>query len=214
MALAPNALTTVATLEAALKLTPGTDTPTLERLIAVASDAIEGFCGRTFRQATVNESRAGSGARELYPEHQPVTALTVALVAGQDVRADVRVAADGSHLWLRAGWPRAEGMGVSYAGGDVVVPGYEQQNVELEYVAGYVLPQAGATRTLPYDLEHACIIAASTMYQRQGQDENVSGEAVGGASVQYAGRNPGIGRAGDVLPDVVRTMLGRYRRLR
>lgn len=63
--------------------------------------------------------------------------------------------------------------------------------IEVEYTAGWVTPEqervtaggSGAlTRTLPYEIETACLESVASNWRRRGQDKNIVSESISGQS--------------------------------
>jgi hypothetical protein len=213
MALASNALTTLATVKDELGISDTSQDDRLGRLINVVSDAIEHYCGRLFQKTSRIEPVAPSGTLRLVLTHAPLTSIT-SIVDTDDSTVDattysIEDAAAGIVLGDSA-WPAADlAIGIAQD----PVPGTGKK-LTVTYVGGYVLPNDGGTRTLPYDLEDACVRAVVTRYRMRGRDGTVASEAMGDASVSYFGTNTAIGRGvgGGELPDDVIPTLDRYRR--
>jgi len=86
--------------------------------------------------------------------------------------------------------------------------------------AGLTVADNGVTwtnvgpRTLPYDLEQACIDGVVSLYRQRGTDGHIASEALGDASVSYRAVNTAIGTgSGGMLPDHVLAQLAAYRRI-
>jgi hypothetical protein len=189
MALAANALTTLATVQSDLGIsTDVTD------LINAASDAIDRYCGRTFAKGTVtDEAVAGFGTPYLAVARPPI-----------DTDEDVTIEFDGSSVstsdyethdasagliyckytpwtWTASNMPGAEWRGVG---------GTERKLYAVTYVGGYATPAQVAdetyeTRTLPYDLEMACRQLVALFYRGLGANPAVQSESLMSASVTY-----------------------------
>lgn len=202
MSLPANALTTVAAVAAELGITPTLDQSTrLERMIGVASDAIENYCSRKFGRADLVEAGWSAGGPVLTVERTPVVAVSSITVRGGAVDAAAYDVDSATGVITRHGvepepWP------------DITCG---EQPAVVAYSGGYLLPP-DAGRDLPYDLEQAAIDTVVSLWRGAGQDRSITGESVGGASVQYSGRNAGIGRAGSIIPDAALVTLEQYRR--
>ncbi|GEL75205.1 hypothetical protein [Myxococcus virescens] len=226
MALADNALTTVATLAYELGLPePAAGSPAekdLERRIAVASKAVEDYCDRRFGRATLTEKVRGMGGQVLMLDRCPVLSITSVTLDGQVVPVAeyecVGVDAAAGLLRTRYGrwantadWQR----GVS----PEPLAGTERAAYTVVYVAGYVLPKdaaPGSPSTLPAPLEEACLLTAVASYRAKGRDPSIVSQSLLSASVSYAGSAVntaiGLGVAG-IIPDSAAYMLQPYRRL-
>lgn len=146
MALSVNALTTVA----ALSLDASVTTTDKEQAIERASDMIRFEANRDFISQSHSDVYRGNNTQRLILKHYPVTSVTSLSIDGTDVTvSDLRIL-DGGILEYENGW--------------FTDTGYHDINVT--YVAGYILtPGDGEVRTLPYDLEWACIRLAERTYE-------------------------------------------------
>lgn len=215
MALAANALTTVATMESELGLAAGSATTLLERYINTASAAIERWLGRDLRRETRTEKyRAPRGARLLL-RTVPVASITGITDDGVALPADSYAieSAGAGILFAPGGWPNRDPFVPRSIAGDVMV-GLGQATLEVTYVAGYVLPNDSGTRDLPYDIEEACILTVTSRYRSRGRDRTIASKGVGDASVGYRLPNAIIGvDQGGIIPTEATTLLAPYRRI-
>lgn len=193
--------------------------PKLPRLIAAASAAILAFIDRPqlhYGAAIVERLAGHVGQLRLRLGVTPVLSVaSVVLPDGVSLAVDeYQLEADGS-LYRAAGWPYT---GLVRAGllYDMPAAGSEAKTIVATYAGGWVTPAqatsggwAGPARSLPFDLEEACLQVVSALYRRQGSDPTVASESLGDYSVSY--RAP-TGIAG-LLPDTVLAQLERYRRL-
>lgn len=97
MALADNALVSLADTKTYMGITSSTDDALLERLINAESTRIENYCDRNFRQQTYREAYNGSGQRRLRLRNFPVSAVTrvaignkLAFTVTSDTATDLR----------------------------------------------------------------------------------------------------------------------------
>lgn len=212
MPLASNALTTVAAVCAELSLavpTSGsTDEADLEARIAAASDAIARFCSRVFGQQDRTERVEGLGGDVLFVRHAPVTAVASIVHNGEEVPLD------------EVESPPAEGdaeSGLVRRLDGCWADTCARRSYVVTYTAGWVLPKDAATstpRTLPHDVERACILTVVADYLAKGRDPSIVSESALSASVTYAGSqvNSAIGRgAGGIIPDNAAALLSHYR---
>lgn len=170
MTLASNALTTTDFVKKYLQQTAAAGTTKdeiLESLINAASATIESICRRKFKQQTFIEKYYGKGTQLLYLNNYPIIGNptyvkinNVALTLNTDYEV---YDADGGVLYRGDLWDVSyqsyglSGMQVS-----------KKQNIEVSYIAGYILPKDATTenvRTLPYDLELACAMTAVFNYK-------------------------------------------------
>jgi hypothetical protein len=225
MALPENALTTVAAVCAELSLpaptTGSADEADLEGRIAAASDAIEGYCGREFGKVVdFVESVAGHGTDVLMLSRLPLLSVSSVSLDGEAVPvadyepspspADGRIGAlrrspIAEELWC---WTARLRPGPSYD----KQAGTERRAYTVTYTAGYVLPKdatADSPRTLPYDVERACILTVVAGAASKGRDTSITSESVLDASVTYAAPGAALGVSG--LPLEAERLLERYR---
>ena len=211
--LAPNALTTLDTVKEVLGVHGSSQDAALTRYINTASEAIERYCDRRFQRATVVEKVGFMGGQRLLLERTPLVSITSIVVDGVTLDASaysIQSAAQGT-VYRESGWPWS--ADIVDAMSPYRLPGTERQLATVTYVGGYVLPNDAGTRSLPYDLEQACVDTVVALYRQQGRDKSVQGEAVGGASVQYAQRNPAISGAGGIIPPSALVTLDGYKRV-
>jgi len=193
------ALTTYATARDVIGL--GNDDPNasqthLERIINAVSEAMVKAAGRPFVRATVTAERHGSnGGPRLFLQRPPVISVSAVTIVGADgTTVDTTFAStdyyvensEAGWLLMRGGWPCtafAPGSGAT----DMVLPDDPEGAIRVTYVGGYITPEQvrldglevsplGLVRTLPYDLEDACLASVASVLRRSGQDRNVTSE--------------------------------------
>jgi len=136
-------------------------------LILSASQGIEAYCKRRFAQSVHTEVYSG-GKTRIQLRNYPVQQIrSVKTLGGQAITGYEWLPEDGT-LLLPAGWPAGE------------------DNIKVEYEAGYVTPDQAATTqqssNLPASIEMACIRYVQMMYE--GQIGKVS-ERLGDYAVTY-----------------------------
>lgn len=162
MPLSSHALTTVATVKEYLQrdVNDTSDENLITRLINVASERIEKHCDRHFEQATYTEKYRGNNRQLLRLNQYPVTAVASVTVSESAVDSgDYEILTEEGMLYNENLWTWS-GYQAGLVGEDVG----SKRNIEVQYTAGYVLPKdetdgpPAVVRTLPYDLEQACIM--------------------------------------------------------
>lgn len=167
MDLASNALTT---LEAVKKNLNGTsvdiDDDLIKQKINEVSEFIESYTKRKFGIGTRTEKYAGTGTPFLTLRQFPVISIISITLNGAAVdMAETDLYEDSGMIYRKHGWQNSI-----------------ERNITIQYEAGYVLPKDATTntpRTLPYDLEGACIIMVTTRYinrDAEGLQERRAGD--------------------------------------
>jgi hypothetical protein len=179
VALASNALTTLATVKAELGIADAVTThdARIERLINAASDAIERHCGRQLSRATVTDERVkGFGTQHLLLARTPIVSVTSVELDDSTVDADSYYieSAEAGMLFAPDGWEWTAPFSSGASPSKLV--GLEESRYLVTYVGGYQTPAQGGTRTLPYDLEHACILAVVGQFRDAGKFARIATE--------------------------------------
>lgn len=148
--LAANALTTYSEAKARLSaigvaIVDGTDQVAVERLVNAVSDAVEGYCGRSFAYVAGDTSRqrVPDGTR-LWLPRCPVASVTSIAIDGATVAAaDYELEdADTGTVYAEGGWG-----GASYEDPVPIgetLPGTGPRSLVATYSGGYVTPSQGA----------------------------------------------------------------------
>lgn len=201
--LSEQALTTIEALQSELQI-PAEDSSQnkmLARWINAASDAIRAYCARDFARERRSDLLIGPGRRALLLSLYPLLDIHEVVVDGRGIFArEYQEDQSKGILWHRyGGWPRTE------------IP-----CIEVDYTGGYVTPaQAEADedieRTLPYDIEEACIVTAATWASQQGTPRDAVMMQVEQMRVQFGGRD-GQSAAQSLLPTSVQMLLSAHRR--
>ena len=169
-----NALTTVEQVREFLNL--NTDTgPSNDQLVLLinqSSDAIEKALGYSLRLEERTEYYEGTDIESLFLKHRPVQDIQELLVADQDylpllITGELRINDVKSGLVFVKGntWYGS----YSHRGLTPVRSNHWRgYPIKITYTAGYVLPNEdnppNYPRTLPYDLERACLLMISEAY--------------------------------------------------
>jgi hypothetical protein len=202
MSLSANALTTVAELEGELGVYPGSATALLERLIGAASDAIDAWCGHSLARAGVTETFVGNGRARLLLPRTPLSSVSTVTVDGVTLAAadySIQNAASGYLVRALGEWPLGAQIAVTYTGG---------------YATPAQVPGTYPTRSLPFQVEQACLMTCVSLYRARGRDPQLSSEALGDYTAAYRGANAAIGTgAGGIIPDAALPLLAPFRRV-
>ncbi|MBN9471889.1 MAG: phage head-tail connector protein [Bosea sp.] len=188
-------LTTLDAVKADLGITGSASDDALGTLIDQFSETIAAWCGRTFGLATVRESRDITrlcDRRVILLERWPVASVDSVSVTGialapadyvlDPAKGELRYRASDGRLWL---WPVGDSV--------------------ITYRTGYALP--GETdRTLPHDIERACILMVRSAWHGIGRNPALrSEETAGVATFTYFAAN------GDALSLEAQALLSPYR---
>lgn len=166
MALSAHALTTVGTAKGFIGIPADdlTKDSLLEFLINATSERIEKYCSRHFEKATYIEYYMGHERQRLLLNQYPIVSIASVELNGQTLAStEYEIEdADAGILYREIGWPWQ-----GYSVGLVGEPNVPARNIKVVYIAGYVLPKDATVdnpRTLPYDLEQACVSFVAYLY--------------------------------------------------
>lgn len=190
MPLTDAALTTVTTVSAAIDGSP--TQATVERLINSVSDAMARVANRKFYyESDIEEDLRGEGSFRLVVKRPPIVTLTsIELLDTDGTTVYTYPTTDYAIEDAERGWIWVEG-GVGSTGQYVVgltgmlLPGSERKAIRVTYTGGWVTPdqETGAlTRTLPYDLEDACVAGVVSIYRNQSRDRQLAAASDAGTS--------------------------------
>lgn len=150
-----------------------------DALIQQASDAIARYCRRPFALETISETLPGYGDTQLLLSRTPIVSVASVLHNG-DIITDYSIEdRDAGVLFRRDLWTWTAGIGWNLT--DYVRPGSEEPQFTVVYDAGFVL--SGEGRTLPYDVERACITTVKAWYAARARDPNLVSKSLDGAIV-------------------------------
>jgi hypothetical protein len=190
----------------------------IERLIMVASNIVEQYCGRSFVfKEDIVERVKGYGTNFIHVSRTPIIELKEVkflppfsgevVVGGEEFPAFEIYDSEGGVIYSAFRFPWSVSLK-----GDMVrdpLPGTERLNIEVIYDGGYVTPEMAfkdenLERTLPFDLEQAVIDLVVSMFKGRGTDKNIVSEQLMSARLQYDRSN--------VIPESSREVLKHYRR--
>jgi hypothetical protein len=191
----------------------------LPRYISVASAAICGYLNRKqlHYSAAYVEKVAGFARPRLILELTPVISIaSITLSDGSVVEpSEYSIEDDQAGLVFRSsGWPYTGLIRPGLVYTDPAA-GTEEKVITATYAGGWVTPYqavSGPARTLPYEIEEACIQTAVSLYRKAGADQSIASEGLGDYSVTYRNANAIVG-VGGLLPDAVLPQLNEWRRL-
>ncbi len=193
-----------------LGTTATSDDARMVRSLLRATEWAEREVGRDLRAQIYSEAVAAYGGRRLVLSRRPVRCVlrlfssTATSEATELTSTEYRVEdAAAGFISRDAGFDWTNDL-VESGGRDALglvsatLPGRERRPWLVEYVAGYVYPEAATSdtvyatqatstaRTLPYDLEQAVLLRAARWYERGG---GVTSRRVGDLGVTYGERD-------------------------
>lgn len=174
-------LTTLDTVKNELGLSSTASDIALSLMIQQASDFISRYTGRTFARETVVETLPANGEPNLVLSRTPVVSVAGISYAGSTISSTTFSVddADAGILFNKVGWKDT----TIYNQNINLHPSrFGRRDYAVTYTAGYVLPGSTSARTLPYDIERACIDMVKTSYLQRQDDPSVKARKVGDAS--------------------------------
>jgi hypothetical protein len=206
MGLNPQALTTVARFKTFSGIAVNTFDTKIEYIINIVTDYIEHYCDRRFLKTTyTNEVYDGNGWRQLLLKNYPVVSTSAFQLDERDTDLN------------EANWSSQDTnlYHIDYDAGIVESVGGTRfseapRKYQITYTAGYAFKNDAAPLvTLESlgigDLEYACWVISSNIYDKGGQNTGgVKSESIGNYSVTY----------GDfyLLDPEVKMILNKYKR--
>ena len=212
-------LTTVDALKGFLGIATTSEDAQLEDAILAATDAVQTYVGYPLLRQRYVETLKGFGSLRLMVSNTPVRDIGSIMVGTQLVSpSEYEIENAGAGFISRElGWPWTGG--VEWDLTSHVVPNSETRRFSVDYEAGFILTTGswetagfltvGAGRTLPKDLERACLESAKSLYLARKRDGTIQSKRVGDLAVTYRLR-------GDVpthFPEEALGILERYRRI-
>jgi hypothetical protein len=179
----------------------------LEDLIEQASDFIHDYCDKEFARETVTETIQSRGGPILMTARTPIQSITYIELDGSSVSSTAYEIddADAGMIWKEDGFSNTIIT-------DSIINEYPtkhgRRNWAVKYVAGYVLPNSTqGARTLPYDLERACINIVKSWFLDRKADPNLRYQKIGDAAEARFDSLEAVGLGPTTLG-----ILNRYRR--
>jgi len=182
-------LTVKATVKTEMSISGSGDDDFIDALITQVSAAIRKYCGRKFERESITETLPGSGTSRLFLTRTPIVSVTSVTVDNAAVASDEWTIEDAD-----AGFLLRHDDGAPPAPEVWALPGMLQwglsrarvkesgsNNITIVYVSGYLLPGEGS-RTLPEDVERACIDTVKALYQGRKDSTRLKSQKVGDAS--------------------------------
>ncbi len=188
------ALTDLASVKLELGVSGSTDDPYLQAQIAQASAAIVSWCGRAFAREVVSEVwRLDAATQPLSLARYPVVSVSSVTEDGATLAAsDYELDAEAGMLWRLASDERTD---------------WRARKITVAYTAGYLLPDQ-QSRTLPHDVQRACVLMVAAQYNARGRDPLLRSEGAQGiGQVSYLDPRAGM----EAMPPQAAALLQPYR---
>lgn len=188
------ALTDLASVQAELGLSGTAEAGYLRGQIAQASAAISSWCGRVFAAETVREVwRPDRCVESMSLARFPVTSLGSVAEDGTTLSStDYELDAESGMLWRLSADERTT---------------WRARKITVQYTGGYILPDQ-SNRTLPQDVQRACILMVTAAYLAKGRDPMLRSEGAQGiGQVSYLDPRAGM----EALPPQAAALLQPYR---
>lgn len=192
VAAAATDLTILATVKTELNISGSGDDTFLNTLIDQASAFIRKYTGRIFERQTLTETLPGTGFVDLYPTRTPIVSITSITLNGTLLSSDEYtlndadmgqiIRHDDADVPSAVVWPFSSrpSSGLSQH----IQWGSFANNISIVYVAGFLLPGED-NRTLPEDLERACIELVKMFFEKRSSDPSVRFEKIGDAAQAF-----------------------------
>ena len=194
MALAANALTTIAEMESILGLASGSADADLTRAINRASAIAESYCNRVFyRDTAISEKYTGAIGPILMIDRPPLNSITSVTYLDGDAEDsgnyEIHDAGSGEIYRVSGTWFGLNDRFEDSSG--TIFHGQGRKVWTVVYDGGWYTPQqvaddGGLTRGLPYDIEHAACQIALVLYRNQKRNPSVKSETLMSASQTFA----------------------------
>lgn len=184
MALKSYALTTVARFKTYAGITSSSDDTLLEIFINQATESIENYCDRRFKQTTyTNVEIDGTGSEQLFLDQYPVD-------SGSTFTLQERDSAENDNDWSSID---SEDYFVDYDAGIIFRVarskwGTGKKRYRVTYTAGYDYDNTTTflTDTIAGDLEYAIWLLVQAQYNRRQGGSGIEQESIGDYSVTYS----------------------------
>jgi hypothetical protein len=219
--LAENALTTreLAKSHIGIAQTDETQDTFVDFIINTASSLIEKYCNRKFGVRTYQDFMIGRGSTKLILDNYPITEVQQLTIEDKpvDVASEITVLSESGMLFKpRGGFPlRLEGGRFTHPKVDE-----PQHNIFVTYRAGFILPKDATDtqpRTLPFDLEMACLRMLSIMKKDKdianGQSLILKREQIGDWVGEYEPEFKNVSPKLDYMDPDILSILDLYKRL-
>lgn len=182
------------------------DDKVLWEMIHQASDFIVNYTEREFAQETITETIPSNGSPMLLTSRTPIRSISFIELDGSSVSSTAYEIddADAGIIWKEDGFDNTR---ITSNFINEYPTNYGRRNWKVKYTAGYVLPDTVGTRTLPYDIERACIDIVKAWFLDRKANTNLRYQKVGDAAEAHFENHEAGG-----LPPRTLNILNRWRR--
>lgn len=155
----------------------------LNRLIAEASEIIQGAISRDLGLATYRETVPGFGSNYLMLSRRPIVSVSSVSYNGAAITDYTIEDAKAGMLYRRFGWMWTAAAIYHLDSG--IAPSSEDPSFQVDYVAGYSLPNDG-TPNLPLVFQRCAIETVVDWYTVAGESMRIQSKSVNGLTITYA----------------------------
>lgn len=138
------------------------DDAMLTELIVDVTQILQEYCQRIFATQTYRETVPGYGGTNLVLSVIPIISITQILRDTSAITDFTVIEPEAGILWRQSGW----GWSIQFAGNTLVAhpyPNSEKYEYAVDYVAGYVMPEA-VSPNLPRGVERAAIVTVKEWF--------------------------------------------------
>lgn len=178
-------LTTLSRVKDELSISSTSSDAYLSTLILEASDFITDYTNRDFAKQAYTESIGATGTPMMVLDRAPIVSISQIRYNGSTVSSTAYSISNANAGTIQKddGWADSQ---IYHQNINAFPTGYAKKLWEIDYVAGYKLPNSTDTGTsapaLPYDIQRACVEIVKASYLRKGQDPMVKSQKTGDAS--------------------------------
>ena len=205
-------LTTIEAIKRNLGITDPDEDEQIEDMIRQNSDFIKSYTSRIFARQNVTETFIGKGLPNVQLSITPIISISSLLLKTAVVTDFTIDDAEAGIIQIKTGFTSTE---LGWNTIDRAVSPYGIKDWSCTYIGGYTLPSwqtTGIPRSLPYDLERACIEMTKTTYHNASLDGSIKTYKVGDTTVSW-NRSSSSSSANDAgIPTVAANILDYYRR--
>ncbi len=191
-----------------LGVTGSSEDGLLTGMIQQASDIIISHTGRQFARERVTETLPANDEFTMVLTRTPIVTVHAITHDGSTISSTSYAVDDSSAgiLFRETRWTKT----TLFANFLSPYPtDHGRRDWSVDYTAGYIMPGSSDARTLPHDLERACIDIVKSMYLSKSDNPNVKTQKVGDASETKFGGSD----SASAIPPAALKVLNYWRRM-